>query len=166
MIAPVVPLTPLGRSTATIGTPKAFIASIIARGSPPTSRSRPAPNKASTTASQFDRDSGEAFFDRATPAICRLRRVALQFRAIAHEAETHLVAALDEVAGGDKSVATVVAGAGHDDDARQLQPGGRFGHGPPGVFHERHAGSAGGDRQAVRLGHFGSRKQFEHRQGT
>ena len=46
------------------------------------------------------------------------------------------MAALDEMAGGDKSVTTVVAGAGHDHDARQLQPGGRFGHGPPGVFHE------------------------------
>ncbi len=123
MIAPVVPLTPLGRSTATIGTPEAFIASIIARGSPPTSRSRPAPNNASTTASQFDRDAGEAFFDRAAPAICRLRRVALQFRAIADEAETHLVAALGEVAGGDKSVTTVIARAGHDDDARQLASG-------------------------------------------
>ena len=45
--APVVPLIPLGRSTAKTGTPAALIASIIASGSPLTGRSSPAPNSAS-----------------------------------------------------------------------------------------------------------------------
>ena len=46
--APLLPLMPLGRSTATTGTPAALIASIIARAGPSTGRSRPAPNSAST----------------------------------------------------------------------------------------------------------------------
>ena len=41
MTAPLSPLMPLGRSTARIGTPEALIASIIARASPSTGRSRP-----------------------------------------------------------------------------------------------------------------------------
>ena len=47
--APDVPLMPLGRSTATIGAGCAFMASIIARASPSTGRSSPAPNSASIT---------------------------------------------------------------------------------------------------------------------
>ena len=47
MMAAVVPLTPLGRSTASTGAPLALIASIIAKGSPVTSRLKPAPNNAS-----------------------------------------------------------------------------------------------------------------------
>ena len=58
--APVVPFTPLGRSTAITGTPLAFIAPIMARGRPSTSRSRPAPNNASMTMSQSASEPGEA----------------------------------------------------------------------------------------------------------
>ena len=45
---PVVPLMPLGRSTASTGAPLALIASIISCGSPLTGRFSPAPNSAST----------------------------------------------------------------------------------------------------------------------
>ena len=45
--APVVPLIPLGRSTASTGAPLALIASIISSGSPLTGRLSPAPNSAS-----------------------------------------------------------------------------------------------------------------------
>ena len=46
--APLAPLIPLGRSTAMIVAPLAFIASISARASPSTTRFNPAPNSAST----------------------------------------------------------------------------------------------------------------------
>ncbi|CCD92896.1 exported hypothetical protein [Bradyrhizobium sp. ORS 375] len=45
--APVVPLMPLGRSTASTGAPLALIAAITSWGSPLTGRLRPAPNSAS-----------------------------------------------------------------------------------------------------------------------
>ena len=47
MTAPLVPLMPLGKSTAITGAPLAFIAAIMSWGSPTTERLRPAPNSAS-----------------------------------------------------------------------------------------------------------------------
>jgi len=60
MIVPFAPLMPLGRSTATIGAPLAFIVSMIARASPSTRRLRPAPNSASTMTPEPAMASGDA----------------------------------------------------------------------------------------------------------
>src|SRR5215472_12929158 len=48
MTVPVVPLIPLGRSTANTGSPAPLIASMAVRASPATGRSSPAPSSAST----------------------------------------------------------------------------------------------------------------------
>ena len=79
--SPVVPLMPLGRSTASTGAPLALIASIISCGSPFTARLRPAPNSASMINAGFPIACGlngsTGYFqpraaDAASP--CRLSR--------------------------------------------------------------------------------------------
>ena len=57
--APVVPFTPLGKSTATMGTEAAFIKSMTLRAGPSTSRSSPAPNSASMIKSQSVNAAGD-----------------------------------------------------------------------------------------------------------
>ena len=114
--APLAPLMPLGRSTATTGTPLALIASIIARAAPSTGRSSPAPNSASTITSAPASAAGVGRLDRPRPAARRLRGIALEPAAIAQQQQPHRIAALGQDARADEAVAAVVARPGHDAD--------------------------------------------------
>ena len=110
---------------------------------------------------------GPRRLDRALPACCRLRRVALEPVALAKQQQADRIAAFGKDAGADEAVAAVVAGAGHDADRGRTtagQPRHRVGNGTPGVLHQTHARHPAGDRQAVRLGHFRRGQQFDHGQ--
>ena len=164
MTAPVVPLMPLGRSTAITGTPAPFIASIMARGRPSTGRSRPAPNSASTTMSQSVSEAGEAASTGPLQRAAASAASPLSRCAVADEADAHRIAALGQKAGGDEAVAAIVAGAGHDHHAAALQHGGDgIGDRAAGIFHQVDAGRAAGDGQPVGLGHLGGGEEFDHR---
>ena len=162
--APVVPLTPLGRSTAITGAPLAFIASIMARGRPSTSRSSPAPNSASTTMSQSVSETGEACSTGPLQRSAASAASPFSRAALADEADADRIAALGQMPRRDKAVAAVIAGPGHDHHAAALQHGAdRIGHRAAGILHQLDAGGAAGDGQPVGFGHFGSGEQFDHR---
>ena len=88
--APVVPFTPLGKSTATMGTEAAFIKSMTLRAGPSTSRSSPAPNSASMIKSQFANASGDTSLTGSAPALCRQSGVTLQPLAFPNERKRSL----------------------------------------------------------------------------
>ena len=116
--APVVPLMPLGRSTArTRGA--AFMASIMARATPSTGRSRPAPNRASMTiiGRRSRRSASRARRGRSSAGRPR-GRIALEPRTVAGQQQPDAIAALGQQAGGNEAIAAIVARPGHDGDAR------------------------------------------------
>jgi hypothetical protein len=116
--APVVPLIPLGRSTAMHAGAVAFMASIIARATPSTGRSRPAPNSASTTDVGRHQALGCRRAQGPGPALRRRGCVALEPLAVADEQQSDPVPAFGQQAGRDEAVAAVVARPRHHGDAR------------------------------------------------
>ena len=89
--------------------------------------------------------------------------VAFQARGVAVEEDGDLAAGGGEAAGGDEAVAAVVAGAGDDEDgAVGGEGGGGFGDGAAGGFHQRHAGDAAGDGEAVGPAHLGGGEELVH----
>ena len=96
----------------------AFIASIMARATPSTGRSRPAPNSASTTTSAGIRRPASAARWARSSAGRPAPASPLSRCTVADEQQPDPVPALRQQAGGDEAVAAVVAGAGHDGDAR------------------------------------------------
>ena len=168
--APDVPLIPLGRSTATIGAACAFMLSIMARGRPSTGRSRPAPNRASITTSIAP--SGRTGLpappaapgDRARPLFRCQRRIAFEPRRVAHQQHLHAVTALGEQPRRHKSVASVIAGARHHDDAapgRMARAHG-IGDSPARSLHKVDSGHAAGDGPPVGLRHFRIAEELNH----
>ena len=95
----------------------------------------------------------------------RWRRRRLRRAGSPRSATRDLAAGGHEAAGGDEAVAAVVAGAGEDEDrAVGGERGGGVGHGAAGGLHQRHAGGAGGDGEAVGLGHLGGGEELVHAQ--
>ena len=130
--APLAPLMPLGRSTAMIGAPLAFIASISARASPSTARLSPAPNSASTMTPAPAICSGCRRLDRTAPSPRSFGCVALQRRDVAEQHQPHRIAALGEHARRHEPVAAIVARAGHDQRRACRADGARPHRRPPG----------------------------------
>ena len=87
---------PLGKSTAMTGAACSFMASIMARGSPSTGRSSPAPNKASITASAPASPAGRRPIVGPFHLFAASRRVAFQTRRVTDEQDAHRIAALRE----------------------------------------------------------------------
>ena len=110
-----------------------------------------------------ERDRGR-LLERSAPALGRQRSIALEPPFLADEADADGIAALGQKARGDKAVAAVVAGPGHNHHATALQHGAdRVGDRPAGIFHQLDAGSAAGDGQPVGFCHFGRGEEFDHR---
>ncbi len=94
MSAPVEPLMPLGRSTATTLALCTLIAWIRSCASPVMSRSRPAPNNASTMTCGAREKIGARCLGRTFPVLRRLQRVAFQTIAVAEKQHANRIAAL------------------------------------------------------------------------
>ncbi len=160
--APVVPLMPLARSTATTGQPAAFIASTAASAAPVIGRSSPAPNK------RVDDDRGARHVERrrhlAVPAGGRPGGIALEPVARTDEADPHAHAGGGEMARGDEPVAAVIAGAGDDRHPapRRMAPQHRAGDGGAGLLHERGSRRSGRDGPPVRLRHLVVGEKLDH----
>ena len=92
--------------------------------------------------------------DRPTPTRRRLAGIAAQGLDVAKQRQPHLPAAFGQDARRDKTVAAIVARpAQHRDRSRRPPPRHRIGDGQAGLFHQRAAGDAAGDRQPIGLGH-------------
>ena len=164
MTAPLVPLMPLGRSTATIGAPAAFIASIMARATPSTGRSKPAPNSASTTSPAGAMRSGEAGSMARFQRCAAIAASPLSLAASPTSMHAHRVATIRQQPRRDEAVAAIVAGTGHDHDPRaERATRDRIGDGQPGLLHQVDAGVPPAIGEAVGFCHFGVGQQFNHR---
>ena len=161
MTAPVVPLMPLGRSTASTGAPLALIASIMSSGSPLTGRLRPAPNSASMISAGLPiacglNGSTGYFQPFAASAASPCQTVPL-----AQQDDRDLAAARGQFGRRDKTVAAIVAAAGDHHDRPLLDQIHRgFGDGLARAHHQREAGRAGGDGQPVGALHFSGGQNF------
>ena len=100
----------------------------------------------------------------AAPARGGQGRIALEPRTVTGQQQPDAIPAFGQQAGGDEAIASVIAGPCHDGDARTRGVPRRDGVGDclPGIFHQRDAGNAGRDRQAVRLCHLGGGEQLDH----
>ncbi|MEY9370239.1 hypothetical protein ABIE83_004857 [Bradyrhizobium diazoefficiens] len=136
-------------------------ASIIARASPSTGRLRPAPNSASMISAGFPIACGLNGEHRVLPAARGGGRVALELVALAHQDHRDLAPLGGELGGCDKTVAAIVAGAGHDQDRPLLhQRVGGLGDRLARAQHQLEAGRAGRDRELVGALHFGVGQNF------
>ena len=154
--AALVPLIPLGRSTASTGAPLALIASIIARASPSTGRLKPAPNSASMISAGLPIACGLNGSTGMLPAARGGGCVALKLVALAHQDDRDLAALRGELGGCDKTVAAIVAGAGHDQDRPLFhQRIGGLRDRLAGAQHQLEAGRAGRDAELISPLHFG-----------
>ena len=162
--APVVPLMPLGRSTATTGTAAAFIASIMA--------ARQALDRPVETGAEQRVDDhvavgercGRRPLDRAVPALRGHRGVALQPLAVADEANaTDHGRARPSSRAATKPSPPLLPGPATTTTRRPLQqPAARVGDRAAGILHQLDAGNAAGDGQPVGLRHLGGGQQFDH----
>ena len=144
--------------------PAAFMARIMARGRPSTSRSRPAPNRASMTMSQSLSETGEACSTGPLQRSAASAASPFSRACCANEADAHRIAALGQMARRDETVTAIVARPRHNHHAPALQQGARrIGHGAAGILHQVDAGHAAGDGQPVGLRHFGVGEEFDHR---
>ncbi len=163
--APLAPLMPLGRSTATIGAPLAFIASIIARALPVDHAIEP------RTEQRIDDDAG-AFhgvrrrrLDRSLPELRSLGRIALQRSGVPEQQDPHLIAALGQHPRRHEAVAAIVARPGDDEHARaERMTRDRVGDRAAGLLHQRDARNATRNGEPVALGHFVGCQEFDHRE--
>jgi len=98
--------------------------------------------------------------DGSLPA-CRMPcRIPAELVAFAEQKEAKRPTPLRQVARRDEPVTAIIAGtAEHRDGARRPALGDRRRDGGAGTFHQRLAGDAAGNRQAVGLGHFPRRQQ-------
>ena len=161
MTAPVVPLMPLGRSTARTGAPLALIASIMSSGSPFTVRSRPAPNSASMISAGLPIACGIERQHRIFPAARRGGRIALQAVALAQQDDGNLAAARGQFGRGHKTVAAIVAGPGDHQDRPLLDEVHRgLGDGLARAQHQREARGARGDGEPIGTLHLGGGQNF------
>ncbi len=153
--AALVPLMPLGRSTASTGAPLALIAVIIARASPSTGRLEA---RAEQCVDDQRRPADRLRIERQhrmLPAARRGGRVALELIALAPQDHRDLAPLCGEFGGCDKTVAAIVAGAGHDQDRPLLhQRIGGIGDRLPRAQHQLEAGRASRNAELVGPLHF------------
>ena len=166
--APVVPLIPLGRSTAQARA-RTGIDRLDHR--PCGAFHRPieagAEQRIDDGVGRVQR-RGRGRLGGPRPTLRGLRGVTLEPVQRADQEHAHPVAALGQDARGDKTVAAVVARPGDHRDAaagRMTRSDG-LGHRPAGIFHQLDAGHAAGDRQPVGFRHLGGGEQLDHDRGS
>ncbi len=159
---------PLGRSTATIGAPHEFIASIIARASPSTTRLRPAPNSASTMTPAPATASGFAGSIVPRPASAPPRAASpLSAAASPSEQQPHRIAALGQHPRRHEAIAAIVARAcNHEDACPERMTRDRVGDRAAGPFHELDPRDAARNGEPVALRHFVRRQELDHGNAT
>ena len=161
MTAPLVPLMPLGRSTARTGAPLALIASIISQ--------RLAVHRPVEAGAEQRIDDQRGLADRLRiewqhrilPTLRRGGRIALQAVALAQQDHRDLTAARRQLSRRHKTVAAIVAGPGHDQDRPlldQLHCGLR--HRLAGAQHQREARRARGNGEPIGTLHFSCGQNF------
>ena len=161
MTAPVVPLTPLGRSTLRTGAPLALIASIMSCGSPFTGRLRPAPNSASMISAgvpiAWGLNGSTGYFQpRAAEAAspCRLSR------SHSRMTETSRPRAASSAAATKPSPPLLPRPATTRIGPSSTRSIAASATAWPGAQHQREAGRAGGDGQPVGTLHLSGGQNF------
>jgi hypothetical protein len=133
-----------------------FIASIMARGKPSTSRSMPAPNKASMTISQSVSATGEACSSGPLQ-----RSAAMAASPSAARSPTADATVQRSADGAPRQNRRRHCCQGHAITTRR--PGSTLGtYRASGILHQLDAGNAAFDRKAIGLGHFRAGKEFDH----
>lgn len=98
------------------------------------------------------------------PSLCGERRVAAKPARISDQEHSNPIATLGQEPRGDKSIATVIARAGHDGDpaAHGMADNHSLRDCATGALHKVGADGATGNRQAVRLCHFDITEKLDH----
>ncbi len=164
IIAPDVPLIPLGRSTATIDA-RLGVHRLDHRARRPLDRSvEPGAEQGIDYDIRTIQAARVGGCNHAVPLFCGERRVAPEPAYVPDEEDLHAIASLGEKPRCDKTIAPVIARAGHDDDddAGGMAGSHCVGNGAAGPLHQVDARRTAGNCQTVGLRHLVIAQKLDH----